>query len=162
MFNALLWNLLLTAVLAIVLAALCRLPSMHRRPALRYWLWLLLVAKLVTPPLVGVPLLPAMVGNNDAVAVATSFDKQAMPDELVFHPPVRTVPAVYNEASVAVGEGAEAASTQFSGLTRALCLSVLLAVSLAGTCVLFCRSRGSRRAAISMVEAGGREELHAG
>ena len=61
MLNALLWNLLLTAVLAMALAALCRLPSLARRPALRHWLWLLVLVKLVTPPLVAVPLLPAVV-----------------------------------------------------------------------------------------------------
>ena len=60
MLNALLWNLLLTAGLAIVLAALCRLSSLRRRPALRHWLWLLLLVKLVTPPLIAVPLLPAV------------------------------------------------------------------------------------------------------
>jgi beta-lactamase regulating signal transducer with metallopeptidase domain len=59
MLNALAWNLLLTAVLAILLATMCRLSWLARRPALRHWLWLLLLAKLVTPPLVAVPLLPA-------------------------------------------------------------------------------------------------------
>ncbi len=52
MLNALLWNLALTAALAVVLIALGRLPSLGKRPALRHWLWLLLLVKLVTPPLV--------------------------------------------------------------------------------------------------------------
>ena len=60
MLNALLWNLLLTAGLAVVLAVLCRLPLLHKRPALRHWLWLLVLVKLVTPPLIAVPLLPAI------------------------------------------------------------------------------------------------------
>ncbi len=51
MLSALPWNLLLTTALAIVLTAASRLPSMYGRPALRHSLWLLLLVKLVTPPL---------------------------------------------------------------------------------------------------------------
>ena len=58
MLSALLWNLLLTTVLAAALAASCRLSWLGRRPALRHWLWLLLLVKLVTPPIVAVPLFP--------------------------------------------------------------------------------------------------------
>ena len=68
MLNALLWNLALTAALAVVLTGLCRLPSLEKRPALRHWLWLLLLAKLVTPPLVAVPLLPALAERGDPAA----------------------------------------------------------------------------------------------
>ena len=136
MFDALLWNLLLTAVLAIVLAALCRLPSMHRRPALRYWLWLLLVAKLVTPPLVAVPLLPAAMQSDTAVAAATPVDEQAVQNELVFYPPGHTVAAVHDEVSVAAEEGTEAVSSQIAGFAHASLLNVLIAVSLLGTGVL--------------------------
>lgn len=49
MLNALLWNVPLTAGLAIVLTAVCRLPWMLKRPALRHLLWLLLLAKLIQP-----------------------------------------------------------------------------------------------------------------
>ncbi len=70
MLYGLLWNVLLTAGLAILLALLCRVPWMQRRPALVHWLWLLVLVKLVTPPLIPVPLLPARGNQNVTVAVA--------------------------------------------------------------------------------------------
>ena len=70
MFSALLWNLLLTAALAVVLTAVCRLRWMKRRPAVRHTLWLLLLAKLVTPPLIPVPVLPTS-ESQEAVPVAS-------------------------------------------------------------------------------------------
>ena len=76
MFHALLWNLVLTAGLAVVLFALCRVPWLHRRPALRCWLWLLLFVKLVTPPLVDVPLLPALAKQTEP---ATTIVTEAAP-----------------------------------------------------------------------------------
>ena len=75
MFNALLWNLLLTTGAAILLAAVCRFNAMSRRPALRHALWLLLLAKLVTPPLVSVPLLPAPLPSRDMPAMAAPSSK---------------------------------------------------------------------------------------
>ncbi len=57
MFGALVWNLLLTSALAILLVAAGRVRFLSRRPALRHALWLLLLVKLVTPPLISVPLL---------------------------------------------------------------------------------------------------------
>ena len=141
MLNALLWNLLLTAALAIVLAALCRLPSLHRRPALRHWLWLLLLVKLVTPPLVAVPLLPAVpavVGNGNAAAIV------ALPSEPIAHrepiwdrQPIQANPAaddaVFARADRDVGEIAFPAPQSH---THVFLLGGLLAVSLIGTCVL--------------------------
>lgn len=70
MLNAVLWNVPLTAGLAVVLAALCRFPALHRRPALRHLLWLLLIAKLVTPPLIGIPLLPVREPSINVAATA--------------------------------------------------------------------------------------------
>ncbi len=78
MLAALLWNLLLTAGLAAVLAGLCCLPPLRRRPALKHWLWLLLLAKLVTPPLVAVPLLPA-VGTDGAAATVAPVELVGSP-----------------------------------------------------------------------------------
>jgi beta-lactamase regulating signal transducer with metallopeptidase domain len=78
MLNALAWNLLLTAVLAIALAAMCRSRWLARRPALRHWLWLLLLAKLVTPPLVALPLLPADLDSSNAAATASSANPRRL------------------------------------------------------------------------------------
>ena len=84
MLNALLWNLLLTAGLAIVLSMLCRLPWLGRRPALRHWLWLLLLAKLVTPPLIAVPLLPATRDSVRKAAIASAPVASSAKDVQVF------------------------------------------------------------------------------
>jgi len=97
----------LTAALAIVLAALCRLPSMHRRPVVIYWLWLLLVVKLVTPPLVAVPLLPALPGNGDVSAVVPVSGQPTWDPQLAFEPHAQAIPAVYVTTSTVVNEGAE-------------------------------------------------------
>ena len=108
MLNALLWNLLLTAGLAVLLAVLCRLPTLHKRPALRCWLWLLLMVKLITPPLVDVPLLPA-VAHKEAVVHEKIATKEPVPppsnlahDELVSLPyfPSGSMPeTVFSEES---------------------------------------------------------------
>lgn len=94
MLNALLWNLLLTAGLAVVLAVLCRLASLGRRPALRYWLWLLLLAKVVTPPLVAVPLLPAVTGSDGTTAIATPPGMSAADRDSVWDQRALVNPAV--------------------------------------------------------------------
>ncbi len=72
MLTALLWNLLVTSALAIALAGVCRLAWMRRRPAVRHTLWLLLLAKMVTPPLIPVPLLPASEHGDEAVDEAVA------------------------------------------------------------------------------------------
>ncbi len=138
MFDTLLWNLLLTAGLAIVLAALCRLPSMHRRPALRYWLWLLLVVKLVTPPLLAVPLLPVIVSNDGTVAIAATPDQPAMLPQQAFEYPVQTMPAVDVTATGFADNGSEGDTTVATSLESSSTpyLAGLLAVSLFGTCLL--------------------------
>lgn len=52
---SLLWNISLATVLAIVVWLMSRLPFFQRRPALNHTLWLLVLAKLVTPPVIPVP-----------------------------------------------------------------------------------------------------------
>ncbi len=68
MLVALLWNLFLTTAMAAALAGLCRMAWLRRRPALVHWLWLLLLVKLVTPPLLPIPLLPAVGTTEKASA----------------------------------------------------------------------------------------------
>ena len=141
MLNALLWNLLLTAGLAIVLAAVCRLPSMRRRPALRHWLWLLLLAKLVTPPLVAVPLLPAVAGSDDTAAIATPPSKPTGHRESALDRRTQANPAVDDTTSAFVDEGAGrdvggVTSRELRSGTQVPYLAGLFAVSLIGTCVL--------------------------
>lgn len=53
------WNVALATVMAVLVTVLCRVPSVARRPALRHALWLLVLVKLVTPPVINVPILSA-------------------------------------------------------------------------------------------------------
>ena len=141
MLNALLWNVPLTAGLAIVLTALCRLPSMHKRPALRHLLWLLLLAKLITPPLIGVPLLPAVARSDDAAAIATPPSVPAGYRESALDRRTPAYSAVDDTTSAFVDEGAGrdaggVTSRELRGGTQVPYLGGLFAVSLIGTCVL--------------------------
>ncbi len=140
MLNALLWNLLLTAGLTIVLAGLCRLPSLGRRPALRHWLWLLLLVKLVTPPLIAVPLLPAVAGNDEPAAMATPPGKPVAHREPTAHREsvwerrIPANPALDDTAFAAAGRDVGGAgSPELQSHARGLLLGGLLALSLLGT-----------------------------
>jgi len=133
MLNALLWNLALTAALAVLLTALCRFPAMGKRPALRHWLWLLLLAKLVTPPLVAVPLLPALAERGDAAANVSAADLAMPPRQPAFEP--RAVGWLGQSEAVPQRYSAGASLRSATSHPTAL-LTSLLAVSLLGTCVL--------------------------
>jgi beta-lactamase regulating signal transducer with metallopeptidase domain len=138
MLNALLWNLLLTAGLAIVLAALCRVPSLKRRPALRHWLWLLILAKLVTPPLVGLPLLPAVAVRDTTAAIATPPSKPAAYREPAWDQPMQVAPAFQDATAARASHDVEEVTAEETrGHRRVVLLGGLLAVSLLGTGVLW-------------------------
>lgn len=61
------WNQLIAVAMATVVWVLCRTPIVARRPAVCHGLWLLVLVKLVTPPLIPVPVLPAVPANEPAV-----------------------------------------------------------------------------------------------
>jgi beta-lactamase regulating signal transducer with metallopeptidase domain len=137
--NALMWNLLLTAALAVVLAVLCRLPWFGRRPALRHWLWLLVLVKLVTPPLVAVPLLPVVGDGTAATAIFPAAPTER--GEGAFDQPLQasTQPSLEVDGATptpAVGDAGKADSQECQRWARAFFLEGLLTVSLIGTCVL--------------------------
>jgi beta-lactamase regulating signal transducer with metallopeptidase domain len=137
MLNTLLWNLLLTAGLAMGLAGLCHLPSLGRRPALRHWLWLLLLLKIITPPLIAVPLLPATAGSEDTAAMATPTRTPTEQREPAFDQNTQATLAVDDRASVQAGSDAGDVEVQeLPSRTQDLFLGGLLAVSLIGTGVL--------------------------
>ena len=54
------WNLVLCIPFGILIWCLCRIPGIHSRPAVCHGLWLLVLFKLVTPPLISIPILPAI------------------------------------------------------------------------------------------------------
>jgi beta-lactamase regulating signal transducer with metallopeptidase domain len=127
MLNALLWNLLLTAGLAVVLAMLCRLPSLHRRPALRCWLWMLLVVKLILPPLINVPLLPAT--HHEVVPFVPMMKMDPVVED------TNMALAAIETKHLSVASKA-AVSPEPSSEVPVPWLALLLAVSLVGTGVL--------------------------
>ena len=53
------WNLLVAALFGMTVWLLCRTRLLRQRPALCHGLWLLVLVKLVTPPLIPLPVLPA-------------------------------------------------------------------------------------------------------
>ncbi|MCI0535141.1 MAG: M56 family metallopeptidase, partial [Verrucomicrobiales bacterium] len=72
------WNALIVAGLAIGVAGACRLRFLQLRPAIRHLLWLLVVLKLITPPLISVPLLPALTWDT-AQAAGPALDVAELP-----------------------------------------------------------------------------------
>ena len=61
------WNQLIALVMAAVVWLLCRTPIVARRPAVCHRLWLLVLVKLVTPPLMPIPVLPTVRANESGV-----------------------------------------------------------------------------------------------
>ena len=153
MLDTLLWNLLLTAGLAVLLAVLCRLPWLQRRPAFVHWLWLLLLVKLVTPPLIPVPVLPAVDGREETATVASlpstprgqvgvTLDEftaiPVLPEMSLEHSEVPTTesPSAFfsaEEPVLAAHDGAVPPEELVVGKPSVVGLMIL---SLAGTCVL--------------------------
>ena len=58
LLNTLAWNLLVAALLAAALWLAGQTRWLRNRPAIRHALWLLVFLKMVTPPIVGLPILP--------------------------------------------------------------------------------------------------------
>jgi len=141
MLSALLGNLLLTTALAILLAAMGRLPWLSRRPALRHWLWLLLLAKLVTPPLIAVPLLPAFTRSRDAAAMGVPASAPPGGSPFVLRRDTQANGDAGHAASSLIGattsrDASDVAAGEFPSRTLLPYLHGLLAVSLLGTCLL--------------------------
>ena len=139
MLQGLLWNVVLTAGLAPLLVVLGRLAWLRRRPALRQGLWLLLLAKLVTPSLIGVPLLPAVAN----LAVPSATPVEPLPLALVPSLPEPIAAAVPSPSGQAGSETGEAVPRP--GGSRSLWWAGLLIVSLSGT-GLFVAVHGIRAA----------------
>ena len=80
------WNLCLCVPMGLLVWCLCRIPHISFRPALCHGLWMIVLLKLVTPPLIFVPVLPAIektpiFANSpivDSVVVAQNTRRMAM------------------------------------------------------------------------------------
>lgn len=150
MLNALLWNLLLTTGLALVLAAFCRLPSVQHRPALVHWFWLLLLVKLVTPPLIPIPVLPATDGQErvaDSTFPGTPLADEewtwSQPTPSSAKPEFPAEPLVIDDLAPAsyaptVLSEQSAVAPNMTRISASFPIAAgLLTLSLIGTCLLF-------------------------
>ena len=62
------WNAILATALASVVWVLSRMKAIECRPGLRHTLWMLVLLKLITPPVIPVPVLPSTGGGSESVA----------------------------------------------------------------------------------------------
>jgi beta-lactamase regulating signal transducer with metallopeptidase domain len=75
MMTAFLWNIALATVGGILLAMVGRFRHFQSLPALRHALWLLVLAKLITPPLLPLPILP----SSESVGIADKELREPTP-----------------------------------------------------------------------------------
>jgi len=66
LLNAILLNALVATALAVVVWVTGIIPTLRRRPGLRHGLWIVVLLKLVTPPLFEMPILPGWLVANPA------------------------------------------------------------------------------------------------
>ena len=66
------WNVALATVLAVAVALASCLNAVRHRPALRHTLWALVLLKLVTPPLIPVPVLPSHPVESSVISTHVS------------------------------------------------------------------------------------------
>ncbi len=64
MINILFWNVVLAAAMAVGIKLCASTTYLRRRPAVLHLLWLLVLVKLISPPLIPIPLLPAIASND--------------------------------------------------------------------------------------------------
>ncbi|MCA9017482.1 MAG: hypothetical protein KDA77_19320, partial [Planctomycetaceae bacterium] len=69
LLHFLIWNMLLVTAVAAVLWLLGATRLFRERPALRHCLWLIVLLKFVTPPLVSVPIMPVL--QNEQASLET-------------------------------------------------------------------------------------------
>lgn len=134
MLSILLWNLTLATLFAIVLSVLQGTGIARRRPAVWHALWLLVMLKLVSPPLIPVPLLPS-IENRIAPAASQTSDHRSLfspasSESLVRLPQPATTedrPAIPVSTEIARPDNS-AAPQPFRGLQRIPALEVASAV----------------------------------
>ncbi|MDZ4683615.1 MAG: M56 family metallopeptidase [Planctomycetaceae bacterium] len=78
LLTALLCNLVVMALLAAFVAGLSLFPVVRRYPVLRHSLWVIVLLKVVTPPLIPVPVLPAIEDRIDVGVAETILYQPAM------------------------------------------------------------------------------------
>lgn len=67
LFNSMVLNALVATTLAVVVWAISFIPTLQRRPGLRHGLWIIVLLKLVTPPVVELQILPGWLAAQPAI-----------------------------------------------------------------------------------------------
>ena len=100
------WNLLIAALVGIAVWLLCRTWMLRQRPALCHGLWLLVLLKLVIPPLVHLSVLPASAPDEHrGITTTTPNAAEAIGDQ--------------TGSSSSFGDGANAIEGMSSGIAMA-------------------------------------------
>ena len=99
LIHCLVWNMLLVTAMAAMFWLLGKTRCLRERPALRHSLWLLVLLKFVTPPLVPMPVLPTM--TDDLVFSSSS---QPMTNDSGKTIQFADVPAWINSKNTAAAE----------------------------------------------------------
>ncbi len=72
------WNLIIAVSIGMAVWLICQTQPLRRRPALRHGLWLLVLLKLVAPPLVPIPVLPPVVAETHGIATGVPYSVEAL------------------------------------------------------------------------------------
>ena len=148
MTSLLIWNLMLAAAMAAAVLLLSRTRKLRERPAIRHCLWLLVLCRLISPPLVPLPMLSP---ESDAAEnnVPTSFESSLSVSHTSY---ITATPVLSNSATstdAVVGDSLPATisevmpaadlSSGSTGISFQNVLSAALIVSLIVTLVLITR-----------------------
>ncbi|WP_417387049.1 M56 family metallopeptidase [Gimesia sp.] len=129
----LLWNLMFVAAASVILYLLGATRCLSERPALRHALWLLVLLKLVTPPLFAVPLLPAVQFEQLPEEVS---EKQNINDH---GQSVSVIPASSHTADFSLPQRGTSSHSKGTGALVSIilpCMSLSVSMLLAGLVVL--------------------------
>lgn len=127
------WNLLLVAPLAAAVWLASRTPALRRRPAVVHLLWLLVLAKFVTPPLISMSVLPdswlasATENLTKAEPASLSEGSRSLAPAIASHDASGAVSAEAVAPSLAEAVRATAAAADFTLNWHAIAWGALLA-----------------------------------
>lgn len=140
----LLWNVVLATLLALLVSLASRMKILQRRPAIIHLLWLIVLAKLVTPPLIPLPVLPGLQQQAELTSSQGNPPERSSAELLI----VASLPAI--EEPPAVSRGGQLPW-----------LAILAGVSCCGTLVVFtaCVWQFVRISRLLRCETSGNERL---
>ena len=86
------WNLCLSVPFALLAWCVCRIGPVQYRPALCHGIWLLVLLKLLTPPMIPVPIFPALTPLTEVPpSLASEWHQLQKPLQSKFYKPASTI-----------------------------------------------------------------------